>query len=92
MGIPRGGLADQQADDRVYELINGFESPHGLEVLTTVHWAAEQEGSRDTNEAVAVVRSWTERKRLAIRKQHVDVAWKRLEAEGWIDPANVAVH
>ena len=70
--------------NRVYSLIDGFESPLGLELLTTVHWAADQEGASTPEEALKIVSAWTERKARTFREQHVAVAWARLASEGWL--------
>lgn len=71
--------------DRVSRLIDGFESPFGLELLTTVHWAAEREGARTPEEALAIVAGWTPRKREVFQERHVAIAWDRLEREGWLN-------
>lgn len=70
---------------RVERLIEGFESPLGLELLTTVHWAATRDGAKTPEEAVAIVAAWTERKREVFGEREVAIAWKRLELEGWLD-------
>jgi O-acetyl-ADP-ribose deacetylase (regulator of RNase III) len=72
--------------ERVYSLINGFESPLGLELLSTVHWTAHREGSTNANEALEQVGAWTERKKRTFRSQHVNAAWKRLDDEQWLPP------
>jgi O-acetyl-ADP-ribose deacetylase (regulator of RNase III) len=73
--------------DRVHSLVSGFESPLGLELLTTVHWAATQDGASSPEEALRVVGSWTERKRRTFSAQHVAAAWERLDDQGWIPAA-----
>jgi hypothetical protein len=32
--------------DRVAELVHGFETPFGLELLATVHWVAAHDGAQ----------------------------------------------
>jgi O-acetyl-ADP-ribose deacetylase (regulator of RNase III) len=70
--------------ERVRRLIEGFESPNGLELLTTVHWAVCEEGARTPAEALAVVADWTPRKREVFEERHVVIAWERLRSQGWI--------
>lgn len=79
--------ATKRRIDRVCDLIMGFESPLGLELLTTVHWAAEQDRSTSLTEALRVVQSWTERKRRTFQEHHVVAAWERLRDQGWIHVA-----
>jgi len=68
---------------RVSRLIHGFETPHGMELLATVHWVAVQEGARSSDEAVKLTYNWNDRKRLFSEKQ-IRMAWKRLQREGWL--------
>ncbi len=67
----------------VEELIDGYETPFGLELLSTVHWVATQQGARNPEEAVAEVHSWNHRKRVFTDK-HVATAWNNLESKGWL--------
>lgn len=41
--------------DRVAELVEGFETPFGLELLATVHWVATKEGVASAEAAVEAV-------------------------------------
>jgi hypothetical protein len=73
--------------ERVRRLVEGFESPFGLELLTTVHWAAAQDGASTSDEALGIVADWTPRKREVFQEHHVRIAWERLVDEGWLDTA-----
>jgi O-acetyl-ADP-ribose deacetylase (regulator of RNase III) len=72
----------------VQTLIEGFESPVGLELLTTVHWAAHEGGVRSVGDAAAYVSSWNDRKSRVFPRQHVEAAWDRLRAHGWLPSAD----
>lgn len=74
----------RQRFDRVAKLIEGFETPFGMELLATVHWVASQEGARTPEEAVARTYAWSARKQL-FPKEHIHVAWSALRDQGWID-------
>jgi O-acetyl-ADP-ribose deacetylase (regulator of RNase III) len=69
--------------DRVGRLVDGFETPYGLELLATVHWVAHREGANDTNAATAAVHSWNKRKRQFTARQ-IGIAFDRLKVEGWL--------
>ncbi len=69
---------------RVLDLVSGFESAYGLELLASVHWASEREGATTSAEAGDVVRGWTRRKASMFAQPHIDVAWEALEAGGWL--------
>ncbi len=69
---------------RVGELIEGFQSPYGMELLATVHWVARQEGARTPADALSAIGRWNARKQTLMSPAHVDVAWERLEQGGWL--------
>ncbi|MDQ8020680.1 MAG: macro domain-containing protein [Moraxellaceae bacterium] len=70
---------------RVGELIEGFQSPYGMELLATVHWVLTQEPDIHTSDdALRAVQTWNERKRRIMQPSHVQAAWSRLQATGWI--------
>lgn len=77
---------------RVAELIEGFETPYGMELLATVHWVAAHGGrdgsspARNLNEAVEMVHAWNPRKQQIFKPRHVRKAWDRLDATGWLTP------
>lgn len=69
---------------RVVDLIDGFETPYGLELLATVHWVATEEGARTFDEALAKVHAWNDRKRRVMDAKHLLVAYERLKDLKWI--------
>ncbi len=69
--------------DRVLELIDGFESPYGLELLTTVHWVVTKKGAKNANEAVALAHAWNDRKKKVLDTRDLHIAWDRLYSTGW---------
>ena len=72
--------------DRMSALIDGFQSPYGMELLATVHWVATQEPSVNSVESATVaVHAWNSRKKQLMSPQHVNVAWSRLESQGWLN-------
>jgi O-acetyl-ADP-ribose deacetylase (regulator of RNase III) len=69
----------------VGELIEGFQSPYGMELLATVHWVAKYEGAATQEQALAAVRAWNDRKRALMAPEHVAAAWNRLQQSGWLN-------
>jgi O-acetyl-ADP-ribose deacetylase (regulator of RNase III) len=67
---------------RVAELVSGFETPYGLELLATVHWVVTQENADTVESAVAKVHDWNDRKRRFTPRQ-IEVAFATLAAKGW---------
>lgn len=72
--------------DRVVRLIEGFETPYGMELLATVHWVATHEGATDPDQAVEKAYAWNDRKRM-FKDKHIRVAWDALIREGWLTTA-----
>jgi O-acetyl-ADP-ribose deacetylase (regulator of RNase III) len=76
--------------DRVADLIEGFETPFGMELLSTVHWVATREGAATADRAVTKTYAWNDRKRM-FREDHVRIAWDVLGRKGWLgEPADRA--
>ena len=72
--------------DRVGKLVEGFETPFGLELLATVHWVATRENAADSEDAVAKVYAWNERKKRFSPRQ-IGIAFETLRANGWLATA-----
>lgn len=86
---------DQDAHERMgrlTRLIEGFETPYGMELLATVQWVGAHADpvARDASEAVERVRAWSKRKAADFQPEHVRTAWDRLRSQGWL-PAVGAV-
>ncbi|MCQ8847892.1 macro domain-containing protein [Alteromonas stellipolaris] len=69
---------------RVAQLIDGYQSPYGIELLSTVHWVNKNEGASNPAEAFKAIQEWNDRKKVLMTPLHVEAAWNRLEQTGWI--------
>ncbi len=77
--------------ERVADLVDGFETPYGMELLASVHWAAIHENEdSDAESAVSAMTRWNERKRRLFKPAHIRLAWERLQAEGWVKALGAA--
>ncbi len=65
--------------NRVADLIAGFETPYGMELLSTVHWVCHHEGAKSAAEAKKQVEQWSERKKNLFPQRHVELAWNVLQ-------------
>lgn len=73
--------------ERVADLVTGFESPFGLELLATVHWIATREHPDSEQDLIARVYAWAERKR-QFSEQQIRLARRVLVERGWIAGIN----
>jgi O-acetyl-ADP-ribose deacetylase (regulator of RNase III) len=81
-------LAQQPASvarlEKVTALIEGFESPFGMELLGTVHWVMTHGAdATDVDDVIKRVHTWSARKRSTMKDGHIRAAWSRLTEMGW---------
>lgn len=69
--------------ERVLRLVDGFETPFGLELLSTVHWVAMKEQAHDQGSIERATYAWSSRKRQFTPAQ-IALAVERLQVEGWL--------
>ena len=82
----RGETETQTRFERVARLIEGYETPYGMELLSSVHWIAvheNEEAKTNPEAAVAGVLGWNEHKSGTFTPERIITAWDRLRAEGW---------
>lgn len=73
--------------DRVSKLVEGFETPLGMELLATVHWAATHEMGDAPPSFEAVfkeIKEWNTRKARIMLPAQVTAAWHRLKDHNWL--------
>ncbi|HVK56167.1 MAG TPA: macro domain-containing protein [Burkholderiales bacterium] len=83
----KNAVAVRERSKRVSELIEGYEDPYGMELLSTVHWVATREDPRaleNIDAAIAGVRRWSSRKAKLMRDEHIASAWFRLHDYDWL--------
>ena len=73
--------------DRVSRLIEGFETPYSMELLSSVHWVAAREkpNAVDSEMAIQRIQEWNDRKKRLLKPRHVRIAWKQLDDCGWLN-------
>ncbi|WP_243290294.1 macro domain-containing protein [Bacillus sp. FJAT-47783] len=74
---------DQEAFEhleKVRDIIQGYETPYGLELLSTVHWVVNSTPKikEDVQKIVEEVHNWNERKRKIFKEKHIEKAWEHL--------------
>ena len=76
--------ATRKRFDRVTDLVDGFESAFGLELLSTVHWVLEHDKPSSRDQLVALTYAWNERKKQFSSRQ-IGLAADVLRDKGWAD-------
>jgi O-acetyl-ADP-ribose deacetylase (regulator of RNase III) len=75
----------QEYLERVSNLIYGFETPYGMELLATVHWVVIEnpDVAQDVEKVILLVHEWSDRKRNLFKPEHIRKAWQRLHEQNW---------
>lgn len=81
---------DQEAIEhlkKVRKIIQGFETPYGLELLSTIHWIShtKPEIKDDVQKIGEEVHHWNERKRKVFKVKHIEKAWQHLKSIGLLN-------
>jgi hypothetical protein len=60
-----------------------------MELLATVLWLAQEDPAvkNDAEAALHGFAAWSERKREYFRPEHIQIAWERLNKQGWLSMA-----
>lgn len=71
--------------ERISQLIEGFETPYGLEMLATLHWIVQEDPqAADCEVAIERVQEWSDRKKNLFKPHHLEIAWNHLKEQGWL--------
>lgn len=79
---------DQNDDDiitKLSHLIEGYESPYGLELLSSVHWLSQHEKFFPLEKIIEAMQGWNEEKRNKFNEASIRAAYERLDADGLIN-------
>jgi O-acetyl-ADP-ribose deacetylase (regulator of RNase III) len=71
--------------EKVSRLVEGFESPFGLELLATVHWVVTHQNSNNLESVIKGVYSWNSHKKQFSERQ-IKLAVEQLVKCGCINP------
>ncbi len=71
---------------RIKRLVDGFETPFGMELLATVHWVVVHEcnDSSTNKEIIEKVHQWSSRKKQLFQPYHIETAIRRLKEQCWV--------
>lgn len=68
---------------RVAALVDGFESPFGLELLSTVHWVTKHESPKNVSDVIRFTYEWGENKKQFSERQ-IKLAYQLLSEKNWL--------
>ncbi len=69
--------------EKVSDLVEGFESPFGMELLATVHWVATKEQAATPEQIIDHTYRWNQQKKVFTPRQ-IQLAYTMLCEKGWI--------
>lgn len=79
--LNQSGKQSDDVTNRLSKLIQGYESPYGLELLASVHWLAHHESHYPVEKIIAAMGAWNESKRNAFSEDSIRVAYQRLKED-----------
>ena len=65
---------------QVSEIISGFETPYGMELLASLHWVISRQKIQDVQAAAVALARWSTRKANLFQSHHIDSAWQQLHS------------
>ena len=68
---------------KVADLVEGFETPFGLELLATVHWIATKTDAASIDDVIERTHAWNKRKRLFTGRQ-IKISYNALRIQNWL--------
>jgi O-acetyl-ADP-ribose deacetylase (regulator of RNase III) len=73
-------LSDEQKQrvEKVLKLIEGFESPYGLELLATVDFVIQKTGTTEYEKIKEEIHHWTTRKKNLMKPVHIKIATEQV--------------
>lgn len=79
-----GGSSDTlRRAERVIELVQGYETPFGLELLASVHWLMKKHGVREHHEIIDSLYNWAPSKR-SFSESQIETVVNRLLSQSWV--------
>jgi O-acetyl-ADP-ribose deacetylase (regulator of RNase III) len=70
--------------DEVAQLVEGFETAFGLELLASAHWVMAEEGAANEEEVAEAIYGWSPRKK-QFSSEQIGIAVERLRSASWAD-------
>lgn len=71
-------ISTKERFERVKKLIDGYETPYGLELLATVYWVVKKEGISEVENIIDSIQKWNTRKKNLFGRKHILKALERL--------------
>lgn len=73
------GITEKRLEE-TKKIIEGYETPYGLELLATTDWIVKHnpDARTNVNRAVELFQSWNERKKKVFKETHIVMAWRHL--------------
>lgn len=70
---------------KLSNLVEGFESPFGMELLSSVHYLYNVEERQSLDDIIEGIRGWNQKKSEKFSPEHIEGAVTRLEEDGLIE-------
>ena len=75
-------IASLKRLEKVKDIISGFETPYGMELLATTHWIASHQPEYNLEQIIDAFHRWNARKAQLFTGEHIEIAWEHLRKNG----------
>ncbi len=82
--VNHGNQDSEEIVDRLALLIEGFESPYGMELLSSVHFLVDREKQSSVEEVVGSIKAWNDDKSNKFPPETIKIAFSRLQEDNFV--------
>jgi len=83
--LQEAGKPSEEIIAKLSRLIQGYESPYGLELLSSVHWLGDQENCYPVEKIIEELKKWNDGKRNRFDDETIWAAYERLKEDGLLN-------
>ena len=83
--LNRHEQSDDEVVDKISRLIEGYESPYGMELLSSVDYLSRYEELDNMQSIAIAIKEWNEGKKERFNDQSIEHAYQRLMEDGFIN-------
>lgn len=83
--LQEAGISVDDAILKLGHLVQGYEGPYGMELLSSVHWLVDNEKHYPVEKVIEALRNWSDHKNNSFDEASIRAAYVRLIEDGLIN-------